>query len=94
MTSPSPKIFETLSRVLGSTAARADELFKNSPVADLDKNARQYIIAQLAKEGLVTREDYDIQTALLAKTRAKLQALEAKIAALEALAEDHQKKKT
>jgi len=31
----------------------------------------------------VTREDYDIQVALLAKTRAKLQDLEAKLAALE-----------
>ena len=84
MTSPNSKLIDTLSRVLSSTAASADEFIQNSPVADLDKNVRQHFISQLAKQGLVTREDYDIQVALLAKTRAKLQELEAKIAALEA----------
>jgi BMFP domain-containing protein YqiC len=37
----------------------------------------------LAKQGLVTREEFDAQRALLKKTRVKLQALEDKIAALE-----------
>jgi hypothetical protein len=36
------------------------------------------------KMDLVTREEFDIQVQVLAKTRAKLEELEAKIAALEA----------
>lgn len=40
-------------------------------------------MSQLAKQGLVTREEFDAQRALLQKTREKLNALEAKIAALE-----------
>ncbi len=35
------------------------------------------------KMDLVTREEVDIQTQVLAKTRAKLEELEAKVAALE-----------
>ena len=37
-----------------------------------------------AKLDLVTREEFDIQAQVLAKTRAKLEALEARVAALEA----------
>lgn len=81
-------LIDKLSRAVGgalnAAASRADGLMQQSPVADLEKNVRQHLVAQLAKQGLVTREDYDIQVALLAKTRAKLQELEAKIAALDA----------
>ena len=83
MTTSNPKLMETLSRIVNSAAARADELIKQTPIADLDKNMRQHLVSQLAKQGLVTREDYEIQVALLAKTHAKLQDLEAKLAALE-----------
>ena len=83
MTTPNPKLMETLSRIVNSAAARVDELIQQTPIADLNKNVRQHLVSQLAKQGLVTREDYDIQVALLAKTRAKLQDLEAKLAALE-----------
>ena len=83
MTTPNPKLMETLSRIVNNAAARADELIQQTPIADLNKNVRQHLVSQLAKQGLVTREDYDIQVALLAKTRAKLQDLEAKLAALE-----------
>jgi BMFP domain-containing protein YqiC len=34
---------------------------------------------------LVTREEFDVQTQVLAKTRAKVDALEARLAELEAL---------
>ncbi len=37
-----------------------------------------------SKLDLVTREEFDIQAQVLAKTRAKLEALEARVAALEA----------
>ena len=64
-------------------AGKFEQILKNSPASDLEKNARQRIIAQLAKNGLVTREEYEIQAAMLAKARAKLVELETKLAALE-----------
>ncbi len=65
-------------------AAKVDAAIKASPAAGMEKNARQHFVSQLAKQGLVTREEYEIQTALLEKTRGKLKALEARIAELEA----------
>jgi ubiquinone biosynthesis accessory factor UbiK len=64
-------------------AGKFEQVLKNSPVSELEKNARQRVISQLAKHGLVTREEYEIQAAMLAKARAKLVELEAKLAALD-----------
>lgn len=69
---------------LNQLAAKFDSAIKNSPLSELEKNARQHFISQLAKQGLVTREEYEIQVALLARARAKLTELEGKIALLEA----------
>ena len=69
---------------LNQFAARFDSLVKNSPLSELEKNARQHFISQLAKHGLVTREEYEVQVALLERARAKLKELETKIAHLEA----------
>lgn len=49
-----------------------------------EEKIKQTLQAQLAKLDVVTREEFDVQTKVLAKTRAKLDALEAKIAELEA----------
>lgn len=68
---------------LGQLAAKIDAAIRASPASELEKNARQHLVSQLAKHGLVTYEEYAIQVALLEKTRARLQELEAKIAALE-----------
>ena len=68
---------------LTDLAQRIGEAIAASPAGDIEKNARQHFISQLALQGLVTREEFDAQRALLEKTRAKLQALEEKIAVLE-----------
>ena len=65
-------------------AAKLDSAISNSPVSEIERNARQHFISQLAKQGLVTREEFEVQVALLEKARAKLKDLEAKIALLEA----------
>jgi len=51
---------------------------------DFKRNAKKMIEASLRKMDLVSREDFDIQTAVLQRTRAKLEALEARVAELEA----------
>jgi len=47
-------------------------------------NLRSVVSSTLARADLVTREEFDVQSAVLARTRAKLEALESKVAALEA----------
>ena len=69
---------------LNQLAAKLDAAIKNSPLSEIEKNARQHFISALAKEGLVTREEYEVQVALLERARAKLTELENKIALLEA----------
>jgi len=43
---------------------------------DFEKNARSAVQSALAKMDLVTREEFDIQAALLQRTREKLDRLE------------------
>ena len=44
--------------------------------ADFDKNAKATLQSALGKMDLVTREEFDLQVALLEKTREKLDRLE------------------
>jgi len=50
---------------------------------DLESNFRSVLRASLAKLDLVTREEFEVQEAVLAKTRQKLEALEVKVEELE-----------
>jgi BMFP domain-containing protein YqiC len=59
------------------------EALRNSPAAEIDKNVRAIMNQGFQKMDLVTREEFDIQSKILEKTRAKLEALEAKIDVLE-----------
>ncbi len=55
---------------------------------DLNRNLRSFMEASLARMDLVTREEFEVQRAVLQRTREKLEALETRIADLESLAED------
>ncbi len=50
---------------------------------DVERNFRAILQGTLDRLNLVTREEFDVQSAVLAKTRAKLEALEAQVAELE-----------
>jgi BMFP domain-containing protein YqiC len=50
---------------------------------DLEQNIRSVLQSALAKLDLVTREEFDVQTRVLARTREKLEQQEKIIAALE-----------
>ena len=51
---------------------------------DLEGNLKSVLQAQLAKLDLVTRQDFDVQAAILERTQAKLTAIEARLKELEA----------
>ncbi|MBX9869211.1 MAG: accessory factor UbiK family protein [Burkholderiaceae bacterium] len=59
------------------------QILENSPAKDIEKNVKAMMSQGFAKLDLVTREEFDIQAQVLAKTRAKLEALEQRLAALE-----------
>lgn len=71
------KAFEELSAKLSAAA-------NSGPVKDIEKNMRALLAQGFAKLDLVTREEFDVQTQVLAHTREKLTALEARVAELEA----------
>ena len=70
------RLFEEMDR-------KVKEIFARSPAADLEKNLRVLLQSTFARLDLVTREEFDVQREVLARTRARLEALEAKLAALE-----------
>lgn len=50
---------------------------------DLERNFKSLLTSGFEKMDLVTREEFDVQVAVLERTREKLEALEAKLAALD-----------
>ncbi|UCV28592.1 accessory factor UbiK family protein [Ferribacterium limneticum] len=70
-------------KTLEEFGAKMSALFANSPAKDIEKNAKAMMGGLFAKLDLVTREEFDVQAQVLARTREKLQALEARVDALE-----------
>jgi ubiquinone biosynthesis accessory factor UbiK len=66
--------------------SKINQAIENSPAKDIEKNVKSMMTQGFAKLDLVTREEFDVQAQVLAKTRAKLEALEARLAELEAKA--------
>jgi ubiquinone biosynthesis accessory factor UbiK len=65
-------------------AGKVSEILAFSPAKDVEKNLKASLAAWLSKLDLVTREEFDVQSQVLARTREKLQQLEDRLAALEA----------
>ena len=63
---------------------KINQAIENSPAKDIEKNVKAMMAQGFSKLDLVTREEFDVQAQVLAKTRARLEALEAQVAALEA----------
>jgi ubiquinone biosynthesis accessory factor UbiK len=59
------------------------ELIESSPISELDTNLHALIQGALTKMELVSREELDIQSALLERTQQQLKTLEEKISLLE-----------
>lgn len=71
-------------RLLDEIDRKLKDIFARSPAADLEKNLRALLASGFSRLDLVTREEFDVQREVLARTRAKLAELEAKLADLEA----------
>ncbi len=74
-----PKQFDDLFQRLSSAMPKGIQVLQE----DINRNLRASLESGLARLDLVTREEFDVQSAVLARTRAKLAALEAQVKALE-----------
>ena len=59
------------------------QVVENSPISDINDNINALLQGMFVKFDLISREEFDVQTLVLKRTREKLEALEAKIESLE-----------
>lgn len=75
-----PKLIDDLSRRLHASLPEGMRALQQ----DVDRNLRAAVQAALGRLDLVTREEFEVQAKVLARTRAQVGALSRRIAALEA----------
>jgi len=70
-------------RIFDDISARVSEVLARSPAKDIEKNLRSMLSGAFSRLDLVTREEFDVQAKVLARTREKLVALEARLSEYE-----------
>lgn len=76
-------IMQKMQTIANDMQNKVGDAIRQSPAKDLEKNVRGLMTQGFQKLDLVTREEFDLQTQVLARTRAKLEELESKVTALE-----------
>ena len=69
---------------LNEISNKIREIVKYSPLPDIEKNIDALLKGMFTKMELVTREEFDVQTEVLKRTRQKLEELEKKLSEIEA----------
>ena len=69
---------------LSEISNKIREIVKDSPLPDIEKNVDALLKGMFTKMELVTREEFDVQTEVLKRTRQKLEELEKKLSEIEA----------
>ncbi len=70
-------------KLLDEINARITQVIAASPAKDVEKNLRATLTGLLSKLDLVTREEFEVQAHVLARTRERLALLEQRVAQLE-----------
>jgi BMFP domain-containing protein YqiC len=74
-----PKQLDDLARRMAASMPKGMQVLQE----DLSRTFRATLEAGLARLDLVSREEFDVQAAVLARTRAKIEDLAARVAKLE-----------
>lgn len=74
-----PRFIDDLARRLSAAVPESLTAVRR----DLEANFKAVLQSGLARLDLVTRQEFDVQAGVLRRTREKLEALEARLAALE-----------
>ena len=72
------------SNFFSALQGKITQALESGPAKDIERNVKAAMTSGFAKLDLVTREEFDIQAQVLAKPRAKLEALELRVIELEA----------
>jgi BMFP domain-containing protein YqiC len=63
---------------------KISKIIENSPISDIEENINALLQSTFTKLDLISREEFDVQTQVLKRTRLKLEELEKKIDTLQA----------
>lgn len=74
-----PKVLDDLARKLADSVPPGLKQIQS----DMEKNFQAVLQSGLARMNLVTREEFDVQAGVLARTREKLEAMAERVEALE-----------
>lgn len=69
--------------LLNNFTQKLGDILKQSPAKDIENNLKAGLTSMLTKLDMVSREEFDVQSAVLARTREKLTLLEARLSELE-----------
>lgn len=70
-------------KIAAEMADKVSEVLAMTPARDVEKNLKASLAAWLSRLDLVTREEFDVQAQVLARTREHLRELEARLERLE-----------
>lgn len=85
-----PKIFDDLARTLADAVPKGFRDLQH----DMEKNMRAALERGFERLNLVSRDEFEIQAAVLTRTRSKVDVLEKRVAELEAQLLEGSKPKT
>ena len=71
-------------KIIEEIASKISQMVASTPAADIDKNIHALLRGVFTKMELVTREEFDVQSQVLQRTREQLEALERRLVELEA----------
>ena len=63
---------------------KINKIIENSPISDMQNNVNALLQNTFTKLELVSREEFDVQTQVLKRTREKIEELERKLDAFQA----------
>ena len=76
---------------IGDVVRQINELIGDSPLrAEADRNARALLQSAMRRLDMVSREEFDAQAEILARTRARVEELEAQLESLSAQVDSEQ----
>lgn len=70
-------------KILDDLTSKVNAALASGPAKDVERNVRALLAQGFSKLDLVAREDFEVQSLLLARTQEKLIALEARVTELE-----------
>ena len=70
-------------KIIQEISQKIKNIVADSPISDIEENINALLKGMFTKMDLITREEFDVQTGVLKKTREKLEDIEKKLSKIE-----------